>query len=255
MSTFASTFTASNGTQSKTLVHEFNVQAAASASIIEMVQGSWTTAGGTGDIPFTNAVQAGDRVVIVASRSTGLSTVTLTATDNNGTTYNQIEYEIGVANSSVAVFLSAPQAAKFGFTVNVDPSGGSGGGVRAYLLRGMPGLAVDLAHVNANATGSAAILAGATYDMGAYATSGRAFVVAGVNIFQANSPTAPCTFSADTALTDDASGIGHGAGGHSELFGHAFVGAPVSGQPFKVVASTSSTGKASAAWALVPFTY
>jgi hypothetical protein len=228
---------------------------AATASIVEMVQGSWTTAGGTGDIPFTNAVQAGDRVVILASRSSGLNSVTLAATDNNATVYTQEAYPVGVANSSVAVFLSGPQVAKSGFTVNVDPSGGSGGGVRAYLLRGMPGIALDSAHVNANATGSAAIVAGATYDMGAYATSGRAFVAAVVNAYQANSPTAPCTFSADTALIDDASGIGHGAGGHSELFGHALVSAAVSGQAFKVVASTSSTGKASAAWALIPFTY
>lgn len=57
MSTFTSTFTASNGAQTKTLAHTFNVQAATAG--ISYVAGT-TTAGSSTGIPLPAAVQAGD---------------------------------------------------------------------------------------------------------------------------------------------------------------------------------------------------
>jgi len=39
VSTFTSTFTASNGAQSKTLVHTFNVTAASSMTVVEVKSG------------------------------------------------------------------------------------------------------------------------------------------------------------------------------------------------------------------------
>lgn len=57
MSTFTSTFTASNGTQSKTLVHDFNVTAAPAG--ISYV-GGITTSGASTSIPLPAACQASD---------------------------------------------------------------------------------------------------------------------------------------------------------------------------------------------------
>lgn len=63
MSTFTSTFTASNGTQSKTLVHEFDVTAA--ASNVTLVGPCTPTYGAISSIALPAGCAAGDTLLIV----------------------------------------------------------------------------------------------------------------------------------------------------------------------------------------------
>lgn len=90
MSTFTSTFTASNGTQSKTLVHTFNVTAAPSA--IAKVGTPVIFTATSGNLPLPTGCQAGD-VLVIANRGATMPApsgfTTLLAKTNYGTSGRQ----------------------------------------------------------------------------------------------------------------------------------------------------------------------
>ncbi|HET9817700.1 MAG TPA: hypothetical protein VFP92_00860 [Rhodanobacteraceae bacterium] len=77
MTTVISTFTASNGTQSKTLVHDFNVAAAASAPTFVAGAGDYPYPG-VSSIPLPAGCQAGDEVVICGNSASTSNAISVT---------------------------------------------------------------------------------------------------------------------------------------------------------------------------------
>lgn len=97
MTTVTSTFTASNGTQSETLVHDFNVQAApAGISLVDVGSnvGSGTTV--TLGVPIT--VSAGDTILAVLSARQG-------ATNTGPSGFTLLDDYIAVASTSMSEIL------------------------------------------------------------------------------------------------------------------------------------------------------
>jgi hypothetical protein len=93
MTTVTSTFTASNGTQSETLVHEFNVTAAAGAPTFVGGASDYVYPG-VSSIPLPAGCQAGDEVMISGESSASSNAISFAAatqilapTKVNGTKY------------------------------------------------------------------------------------------------------------------------------------------------------------------------
>lgn len=97
MTTVTSTFTASNGTQSETLVHDFNVQAApAGISLVNV--GSDANSGTTVNLSVPITVSAGDTILAVLSAQQGM-------TNTGPAGFTLLDDYIAVTSSSMAEVL------------------------------------------------------------------------------------------------------------------------------------------------------
>lgn len=206
MSTFTSTFTASNGTQSKTLAHTFNVTAAASASVTR-AGGSLATvtaaSGGTALPCAVSGVQKDDVIVILSPVNGGSPTFTIT--DDKGNTWSQVS-NYDRSNCKVAAFYCKANADATTLNVSIVPSVAVTLAPAAYIVRG--GTSVDAAHITK--ASRASVSTGTPLLVGPFSTSGRAVLLFTGNNQQGTAGDCALAIASSAGFTEDLEGNTNG---------------------------------------------